>query len=303
MKALFTSRNLLGDGLYVSAALRQWHREHHQAQITLETLPGYVKPIYSGMGVSGIDVTSDEYLSRTELEKKDAGGDYDLPFREEFDLDHTFDVSKAFLLSHEKQQHVAESYADLLGVELERKEDYSHVGPFYNPGPQEVEDELKGLILVSMFSMSCSSHQGMAPNKMLPWHKWQIILAYLRTLGLPIRFVGAPIDRAPNLLRLSEDEYLTGIPIPKLAAVMRHARLVVTLDNGMSHLAASQRTPTFLFYSYVLGTHFILPKGNPNLAYVHENPMTMDAKLVVRHMKTAVPLLLRRSEKREEVLV
>ena len=42
----------------------------------------------------------------------------------------------------------------------------------------------------------------------------------------------------------------------------------VTIDNGMAHLAASQKAKMILFYPACLGTHWIVPIGNPNMLQV-----------------------------------
>lgn len=278
MRALFISRNLLGDGLYISPALNQWYKEHLGAEVTILTHDDFIKSIYSRMGVP-LNVV-------TEANESD------------FDFVHTFNVEKAFLLSDQKQCHVAESYAELLGVKLQPRggHKYGHLKPIFIPTGEEVEDELKGNVLVSMFSASCASREGKPPNKMLPWHKWEPILRYLRKEfdGVPIRFLGSPTDRAP--LSISEDEYLTGVPMNKLALIMRHARLLFTLDNGMSHLAASQETPTFLLYPRVLGLHYIAPVGNPNVRIIHMDPNIVHPMEIIKGLKMVVPQIVERTQ-------
>lgn len=276
-RALFVSNNLIGDGLYISPSLNVWHKANPDYDITIQTLKNYVTPIYEHMGVPATVVTE--------------AVDMDHEFK------HVFNVSDAFHLSDQKKIHIAESYAELLGVQLEKKQDGSHLRPIYNPPEMEVPEEHKGVILVSMFSASCSSRQGGPPNKMLPWKTWVPILRYLRALDIPIRFLGGPDDRAP--LEISEDEYLRAIPMPMLANVMRKARVLVTVDNGMSHMAASQLTPTFLFYPVALGTHFILPRGNRYMKYIHMNPVSLEPGLVLRHMKEWIPQMLEVTKENE----
>jgi ADP-heptose:LPS heptosyltransferase len=78
------------------------------------------------------------------------------------------------------------------------------------------------------------------------------------------------------------------IPLNRLALIMQHAKLVVTIDNGMSHLAASQSANTFLMYPQCLGTHYILPIGNPNLEYVQMNPVYVSPAQLLFGLKKAV---------------
>lgn len=68
---------------------------------------------------------------------------------------------------------------------------------------------------------------------------------------------------------------MLGIPLDTLARIMARSKFIVTLDNGMAHLAASQRAREFVFYPRALGQHYILPKGNPNMEWIHMDPNTL----------------------------
>lgn len=266
-KALFTSRNLIGDGLWISLALKAWWEKNKNEydQVDILTLDDHVKTIYYGMGVPlrGVYYSTPGHLF-------------------EHDFRYTFDVSKAFKLSDEKGQHVAESYADLLGVDIGRKADKSHLVPIYDPGMPFLLGE-GHKILISMFSASCASRQGNRPNKMLPFAKWIPILSAIRKQfpDNPIRFLGSPTDRVDYFqtkldMGISEQDYLLGVPLDRLAHIMRESLFVVTLDNGMAHLAASQGAREFIFYPRVLGTHYILPWGNRNMEFIHMDPNSLN---------------------------
>lgn len=288
MRVLFKSSNLIGDALYISPAWRAWIKKN---QITgspdivyMQTLPDHVAPLYQGM-------------------LRDIFGNLVIVFERlegEFDFEHTFDVSEAFTVSDKKKQHLAVSYADLLGVTIDTYK------PTYIPDEDEETvkapeawdeiDELKGCILISMFSASCESRdknrKGLPPNKMLPFAKWIPMLKYLREKfpNKPIRFLGAPTDNLipDDIGIVYPGEYMLGIPLNRLALIMRNASLVVTIDNGMSHLAASQETPTFLMYPRCLSPTYILPIGNPNLAWTQMDPVTVNPKELLHKLEFAV---------------
>lgn len=274
MRALIKSVNLIGDALYISPALRAWLRHNPMCdEITLHTLCDHITPLYKGM-VRDFPKVHVETIF------------HEPPPDEHFDFRHTFDVTEAFALSDKKKQHIAQSYAELLGVEI------ASLKPTYIT-EDAIEDKddfhwfqsLEGCILLSMFSASCTSRDPKfhgVPNKMIPWHKWKPMIELLRK-EFPIaviRYLGAPTDRPPvefDTWLLEHDiEPMTGIPLNRLAVIMRKAKLLVTIDNGMGHLAASQETPTYLMYPRCLGTHYIVPVGNPNLlTYVHMHPPTV----------------------------
>ena len=300
-QALFISKNLIGDGLQTSRALNQWYRLNLDYEIVLRTDLNHVTPIYEHMGVPLTVVTSDDL--------------------QDFDFTHTFDPSKAFAVCDRRYQewrlahrgmphpgyirgaHIADAYAELLGIELPQLPNAEHVLPIfkpivYAPGGQhardrELIDESEGKVLVSMFSASCTSrdknHPGLPPNKMLPWVKWPPILEYLESeFGEgSLRFLGAPEDRAVGL-RISEDEYWTGIPLNTLAQMMKRAELVVTLDNGMAHLAASQKAKEVVLYPQCLGIHYIVPYGNPNLGVTQIDPVTVAPESIIKALRMFV---------------
>jgi hypothetical protein len=296
MKALFKSVNLIGDALYIGPALRAWIKQQKSpVEIWLETLNDHITPLYYGMVRDFLEFKDDEArhlktfcVMHNHPETK-------------FDFEHTFDVGAAFKLSDSKKQHLATSYADLLGVKIgDKKEDMK---PIYIPDEYAFpavgvegwisEEEVKNWILVSMFSASCTSRDpkcNYVPNKMLPWEKWNGMLAFLRGYfpTTPIRFLGAPNDPFIPELMEDENEKMFGIPLNRLALIMRKAKLLVTIDNGMAHLGATQEIPTFEMYPKALGLHYILPIGNPNLVFAHMNPVTVDPAYLENALKYAV---------------
>jgi len=256
MKALFTSRNLIGDALNIYPALKSWWNEHQDWEMDMLTLPDHVRGIYESMGMPIRTITEDHQKA------------------EHYDFEFVFNTNLAFQIGDIHKTHIAVAFARMLGVARIADEDFRL---YYEPKSQvQLEDYEKGLVVISPFSRSCSSQSGGPPNKMLRWETWKPLLRFLRTLG-PIACVGAQGDRAMDL-ELLEDEYFTGLPLERVAQILKHAKLVVTIDNGIGHLAASQMSRMILFYPACLGTHWILPIGNKNLLKpVHLDPVTINA--------------------------
>jgi len=259
-RALFISRNLLGDGLNIAPALRAWGMDHyfpaeseHPGEWCADLLTNNdpIKEIYSRMGV-------DEYGGVMMSVIND-----ELQRRPPYDFEFNFDVGKAFQIGQQKGLHITECYADMLGVKIHE----------YTPTFITTEEEHeKDLVLLSPFSKSCESNEGRPPNKMLPWPKVDRLLCYLRRCG-KVGILGAVNDRAP--IEASEDEYYTGLSLNKVALMLRDAKFLVTVDNGISHLAASQGTKSIVLYPACLDTRWIAPKGNPNAFVIHMNPVTL----------------------------
>ena len=258
-QALFISKNLIGDGLNISSALRAWYRSYADPawQIDLLTHRDHAAVIYEHMGV----------LLRVI---------FDAPRLSDYFFQFDFDCSKAFALGEKSNKHIAECYAEMLGVGI------ASTKPTFIPVEEEHE---KDLILISPFSRSCSSQEGKPPNKMLPWAKLGPIVAYLRTLG-KIGVLGGPDDRAP--LEIEETEYYTGLPLNKVALMLRDCKMLFTVDNGMSHLAASQETRSIVLYPSCLKQSWITPKGNPNAAILHIDPVVVLSASLMWNVKQIV---------------
>lgn len=262
-KALFISKNLLGDGLNVAPALRAWHKEHSEFEIDLFTLPGPYAHMYERMGVPIRHLLTNEPPVYDGTHVTILGTPYDFIFN--------FEVGTAFTIGERTHRHITACYALMLGVDIgdERK-------PVYIP---EEEEHERDLILVSLFSKSCSSNAGLPPNKMLPWDKTAPILELLRQYGR-IGVLGAEGDHIPNFKNydsnVTEDEYYTGLHLNKVALMLRDCKALFTIDNGLAHLAASQETRMVELYPMCLDPRWILPIGNKNAIMIHADPVVIN---------------------------
>jgi ADP-heptose:LPS heptosyltransferase len=262
-KALFKCCNLIGDALFASPILREWHKRNPDWEIDLQTLPDYIAQIYPHFGVPmNVVFEADE---------------------SKYDFVHVFDIGKAFTLGNQRSCHAVEGYGyGLFGDDFKAET----LKPTYIP---EEEEHEKGLVLVSPFSRSCSSNSGQPPNKMLPWSHWLQIITMLRFYG-DVGVLGGPKDRCP--LPISEDEYFTGLSLNHVALLLRDCRVLVTIDNGMAHLASSQEAPTIEFYPSCLGMHWAAPLGNPNLYIAQTNPATISVAQAVFVVRQGINQLL-----------
>jgi hypothetical protein len=277
-RALYISNNLIGDALNISPAWRAWWalRQGDGYQVNLVTNPNQVAPLYSAMGVP-VNVITDR--SPDEL----------VP-RQGYDFVFNFDVSKAFELGIRDRLHITQAYAKMLGVEI------SSLKPscLLDDAPYSGDDIEQGCILMSPFSVSCSSRSGKPPNKMLPVAAWVSIVDYLKQFARAIYVLGSSQDvEIPNL-SLPRDSFLLGNhSLLEIARIMRdRAAMIVTIDNGMSHLAASQELPTLLFYPACLPLDWITPKGNPNCIPLQLDPTSFDLAHMLQTTKSVAPRLL-----------
>lgn len=262
-RALIISKNLIGDALSISPALNAWHKAHPNYQIDLWTLPDHVAALYPHMGVPMVRVVTEERQ-----------------LRYPYDFEFKFDVNIAFQIGAANGCHITEAYAAMLNVKIESKQ------PVYIPHSDYVGGHERGFVLISPFSRSCSSQSGGPPNKMLPWPIWKLLVRELeRDLGRV--FVLGAAENYADELGLPLARYITGEPLNNIALILRDARLLVTIDNGIAHLAASQNTWMTLFYPMCLGVHWILPE-NPNLVAIQVDPANVPSMDVLRFVRQVI---------------
>ncbi len=256
MRALFVSKNLLGDGLNIYPALSTWCKDNPDWEVHLVADPGS-EIIYERMMVPNVKVIN---------EISEVDGCYDIEFK--------FDCGEAFRYSDQHKVHIAQAYADLLGVTLAKGESEGSLKFEVDETQGDTgEGWMSDLILVSPFSRSCASQSGQPPNKMLPWPKLKPIINQLRKRG-NIGILGSNGDRLPHDFEIAEHEYFTGLSLNTVALMLRDCKYLFTIDNGISHLAATQQTKSVVLYPACLGLHWIAPL-NKNAHVIHMNPVTV----------------------------
>jgi ADP-heptose:LPS heptosyltransferase len=284
-KAFFKSINLLGDGLNIRPALAAWMADHPDYDVDILTLPDHIACIYDHMDLP-LRVITDESQKESS-----------------YDFEHTFDCGDAYTVGEHEHIHEVQAYAKLLGYEIKQtsQQDGKNPDPDFKPSPlvftpQEDEHE-SGLVLISPFSRSCSSQDGKGnpPNKMLPWHHWTKILMLLRTYG-KIGVLGATDDRAPNDVPIGEEEYFCGLPLNRVALMLRDCRMLITIDSGVAHLAATQQTTGVELYPTCLSPSWAVPWESPNMMILTMNPAAIFVAQTTHGLRTAIDMLIARGK-------
>lgn len=261
-RALFISKNLIGDALSISPALIAWHKAHPHYQIDLWTLPDHVATLYPFMGVPLRVVT------------EEAGLHYP------YDYEAKFDVNLAFQIGNKNQCHITEAYAAIINAPITSKQ------PVYVPHDDYQGGHETGMVLISPFSRSCASQTGEPANKMLPWPIWRVVIRELERQVDRVFVLGAA-DNYTEELGLPLTRYIVGRPLNEIALLLRDAKLLVTIDNGIAHLAASQNAWTALFYPACLGVHWIVPE-NPNQIAIQVDPATVPSIEILSFIRQVI---------------
>jgi hypothetical protein len=184
------------------------------------------------------------------------------------------------------QMHISEGFAQMLGIKLNGPvEPYA---PWWNL--EHKQDDVKR-IGIAPFSRSCSRHSGELPNKTLDDHKWNPIQAYLRMHFDELRVIGGPKERL-NGCPISEEEYWCASSFTDLRQKLKNLTMLITVDNGLSHIASALDVPTVILWPRVSSEDFIMPKWAPKTKYIKPiDPNTITAAVLLSGIRKFTQML------------
>jgi len=198
-------------------------------------------PLYSS-----VNVAKEKHPNATVL-KMDAGQAADISYRQ-----HSENPEQT-------QWHISQAYAALLGLVS------NDLAP-----PKELKTVAQAdarYFAISPFSRSCSRHSGKVPNKTLDSWKWEYIIRYLRRQGLPVKVVAGPNDNLEKC-SVSANDYYTAKSWTDFQEFFSHCAMLVTVDNGIGHIASVLDVPTISLWPQVSNLAFIAPLYGKQVTYL-----------------------------------
>lgn len=148
----------------------------------------------------------------------------------------------------DRRQHAVERIRQLFAASLgydvpAGRGDYAIAGHF--TGPASRQDDAVAPYLVFL-------HATTRPEKHWPEAHWRKLIELLSHSGFGIRLPWGTALEYERALRLSENfpsvEVLPRLNLAQVAAVLAGARAVVSVDTGLSHLAAALDRPNITLY-------------------------------------------------------
>lgn len=266
LHALFHSANLLGDGLMTTPALRAFYREKEKegVEITVATLPDFTAQIYSRMDVP-IKVVSTPYEAIPE---------------EDYDFVHKLDIGCAWQIGIPNGLAASLAFAMMLGVAIESTLPYYIIPPEILEELDHRFDKSINRILLQPYSKSCSSWTNEPANKRWQDEKWLALYREFKEMDstLEILVVGGSKDYF--LPGIPEENHWLGKSLDEVAWMQKHAVLVVTIDSGAAHLAATQMARTVEMYPNCIPSGWMGKFENPNYHQIYCRPWDVEVDFV-----------------------
>lgn len=277
MKALFKSRNLLGDSLQTTPVIEEFCKKYNPEEVVVATKDDYVAVVFDR-------IRPEVKALRLLPEQVD---------EEPFDFVFEFDITKAWRIGSLNNLPACVAFGIMLGFDI------VPTVPIFNPLQEELDKvaaEALGqpYILFQPYSVSCSSWSGQPSNKRWRDECWaEMYRKITQEMKLAVRVLGGPKSERDYLIPgIEEDDHWFGLPLDRVAALQRYALLVLTLDSGAAHLAASQNANMLELYPACLQSRWMSNLANPRQRIIHALPSSLPVDFVWNYVRSEVIISL-----------
>lgn len=285
-KAIFIGHNAFGDTLCTTPVVRAYRRANPDAFVVYITHWAQYCFVLDGNTDIDLVLYNDQMLFRG-LENFSSEWLHTLPI----DLDepanvHRLDLKLVCTTEEAFQSHISWAFSKLLGIPIESARPIVCVDEWERRAARHYVRRP-----YVMFSMTSNSNphrnDGKAGGrKNWPQERWLELAEKIGSWGdFDVIATGAEreIRRRTPLWR-----NLYGLPVKVLAALMEEAACVVTLENGVAHLAAAVDAPTVQIYSDLVPLGWALPEDVSRWTHFYGDPHEVSVDMVAEAVRTTV---------------
>lgn len=277
-RAIFVGFNALGDTLCTTATVRAYRRLHPGAHISyitqsapftrvLDANPDIDLLLYSEhLSRHGLTRFSQEWLYRQPLDFSEPATMY------LFDMNQVCRTKEAF------EEHIAIGLSKLVQIPIDTVRPVVHVTNDERVAAGKIASGRYAVL--SMHSNSNPQRtDGQGRVKDWPTERFEAVCRHLRSHGIDdIVAVGSEFDERRSSPMWRD---LYGLPIKIVAALLQDASLVLTLENGIGHLAHAVDAPTVMIYSNVVPIGWAYPAEATCCEVLYDDPSRILATAVI----------------------
>ena len=266
-KAFFIGCNALGDTLCTTPTVRAFRKANPDVFIAyIAHNANYCRVLD---GNPDIDlVVYNEYLWLRGMEGFAIGWFHSLPLEiEETTPLYHFDMNAVCSSEESFHEHIAIGLAKSVGIPIQSVRPIVRVTD---------EERRTARLLVRRPYVIFSQHSNANPRfadgsgaKDWPDENWRRLAECLHGRGFDVISVGSETD---SRFGSAHGRDLYGLPIKVLAALLEGAACLVTLENGIAHLAAAVDVPMVELYSKIVPLEWAYPAEMTNCEVIYEVP-------------------------------
>jgi hypothetical protein len=268
--------NLLGDTVYTLKPIADLRMQRSGEAIVVgvaNDLSGeMVRRQFAGTQVEVVDIAD---LSRTDVDLSAGAASR---------------MCTAHLLRYGSYLHISECYAEMLGVDSSKwRGDFTPLTDWRarwgDKGLLTIPSQVHPYVVISPFSRSCSRQMGMRPNKTPDIERWGLLIEWLHSKNLDV-----VVSHGPN-------DVWTGVPVKlvtteslrQLVLNLSGATAVITVDNGIGHIASALGCKTLILWPPISSVPFIAPTWSKTTTLIYMQPARVRADqlrdLVMKELK------------------
>jgi ADP-heptose:LPS heptosyltransferase len=284
-RAIFVGFNALGDTLCTTPTIRAYRRMHPSAHIAYIVQSAAFTRVLDGNPDVDVLLYS-EFLSRHGMSRFSVEWVYQQP------LDFTraatlylFDMNQVCTTKEAFEEHIAKGLSNLVRIPIDRVRPVVHVS---------AEERAVAATMAKRPYAVLSMHSNANPPrtggngrvKDWPLDRFEAVCRHLRRQGVAdVVAVGSEFDeRRPSPLWRS----LHGLPIKVVAALLQDAALVVTLENGIGHLAHAVDAPMVMIYSNIVPLGWANPVEATRCEVLYDDPRRITVAAVIAAAETVL---------------
>lgn len=284
-KAIFLTLSALGDILCTTPVLRAFRKQHPQTKIfyiaqsagftrVLDNNPDIDLTIYSDrLFINGMPDEVNTWLRTLPIDLRTAATLYRL------DLKYACTSEEAF------RKHMSYSFARLVGVELDSVRPLVFLTE--NDRRSAAVFIERPYVVFSMHSVTNPERpDGRGRKKDWPVENWKELATRIAGRnGFDIFAVGAESETP---LPVPYVHRLYGLPIRVAAALLERAACVVTLENGIAHLAAAVDAPIVEIYSNMMPFEWAYPAEATRCQVLYGDPLDISCDEVFQAVEATL---------------
>ena len=294
-RAIFVGFNALGDTLCTTPAIRAYRRLHPDAHVTYIVQSASFTRVLDGNPDIDLLIYS-EFLSRHGMNRFSVEWVYQQPldFTRGATLYH-FDMNQVCTTWEAFEQHIAKGLSALVRIPISSVRPVVHVTDQERAVAATVAGRPYAVLSMHSNANPCRK-DGEGRAKEWPLERFEAVCRHLRQRGIEdIIAIGSEFDE-----RHASPWWrnLYGLPIKVVAALLEGASLVVTLENGIGHLAHGVDAPMVMIYSNIVPRGWANPAEASRCEVLYDDPRRTTVDAVI----AAADRVLRRPRRRRAPL-
>jgi hypothetical protein len=257
--------NLMGDSLYLLKPVAEFHMQRPKLDFIVGVAPGFAGDLFRRQ-FGGLFPIED--MGTLEREKNIL----------DLSAGKAAELAVKRLFTDRRGLHISECYADMLAVDVRRwQRDFRPLTGWARGFTSEPLQSAP-YVLIAPFSKSCSSHRSLRPNKTVDHLRWGLTIKSLEESGFDVNILVGPGEVWTG----KRGATVGATALEDLVRILCSATYVISVDNGVAHIASALGCRTLILWPPITSIPFIGPVWNKKTTLMCMRPDRVRADQLMR---------------------